>query len=206
MTKLLARPHGRLVCRETPQDKDIRLNGPPFGAGLWFYQLHLAHPGNHKVVDYLQGVIDLSPEATATSGPGLTQVVRYLATDVDDAEEEEIKTWISIWSHALGGPRPNAQQITLSESRNMYVAPQGATGRPGYFLKRRKAQQDLRRPSSGDDGPTQVSLVDSALTKTTSSRAAHKKGLDGCEPEAERAKRVKFSIPSTPHEETCEPI
>lgn len=59
------------------------------------------------MVDYVKGVIDLSPETTSSSGTGLALVARFLATDdhLDDYGEDEHvpTTWVSVWGYALGG-------------------------------------------------------------------------------------------------------
>ncbi|ROW13375.1 hypothetical protein VPNG_05443 [Cytospora leucostoma] len=52
MHQHLARPNGRLVCLEFPTGRHLKDGGPPHSAAFWFYQLHLANPGNEEVIKY----------------------------------------------------------------------------------------------------------------------------------------------------------
>lgn len=117
MVQHLARPHGKLLCQETAFEKDFSQGGPPYGAALWCYQLHLTYPGNDRVIDYVKGVIDLSPETTSTSGPGLTQYVRFRTADLDTGGERDVETWMSIWGPALGGVRLQTMRETPPNDR-----------------------------------------------------------------------------------------
>lgn len=177
------------MCREFPSDKDVICSGPPYSAALWFYQLHLTYPGNDKVVDYVKGVIDLSPETTSTSGTGLKQVARFLAKDMDTTGSRACKRWVSFWGPSLGGVRlgETSQSSEADEPTRTSIEVNIMDGRKKVTLKRRKAHEDLR--DSALDGAASSNSKKSSLS-------SEEDDIYGAETEKKVVKRVKFSIPS----------
>lgn len=117
MCDLLARPHGRLICREHPTGKLAESGGPPYFAPFWCYQLHLAHPGNKRVIDYGRKVLDVSGETVPSSRPGLTMLARFELQAFNGSDNSANgNDWVSIWGFALGQGR--ASDLLPSTSQN----------------------------------------------------------------------------------------
>lgn len=124
MQQLLARPDGRLVCLEFPTGRHLKEGGPPYSAALWFYQLHLTHPGNQEVIRYevekdLKHPVtgeDLGPsqkpyysinmDAGNPFGGGLSMLARFKPRKTHEAGQSEDgkfgRDWVSVWGPSLG--------------------------------------------------------------------------------------------------------
>lgn len=134
MQQLLARPSGRLICLEFPTGKHPSDGGPPHSAAFWFYQLHLANPGNEKIITYGEGmpwvlrnprkdinqsqkdwIINLN--AAASAGPGLAMIMRLKPSVTHESGQSYGGTfgrdWLSVWGHSLGSGLTNT--ATTSE-------------------------------------------------------------------------------------------
>ncbi|PSR87311.1 S-adenosyl-L-methionine-dependent methyltransferase, partial [Coniella lustricola] len=103
MDELLARPHGRLVCLESPSKKPQMAKGPPYCASIWHYTLHLANPGNDQVVNYETKVIETRATDATLRNPGLSllwraasAVAHHGATEESDDRGGE---YLSVWGH-----------------------------------------------------------------------------------------------------------
>lgn len=186
MVDLVARPQGRLLCREIPSYKDVQAGGPFYSAAPWFYHLHLTYPGNDKVVDYVRGVMDLSPETTSTGGTGLVQLARFSAKDVQEFKAgKEMLTWMSIWGPGLGGVvRQTTTRTEQQEAPQMQLQTVVRDGRRKLVLKRRQMQDDQASPSSS-----------TSMYKSKTSPTPETAEQEGGEPDGKVAKRVRFSIP-----------
>lgn len=127
MQQLLARPSGRLICLEFPTGKHPSTGGPPHSAAFWFYQLHLANPGNEQIITYGEGKpsaqqnpgkgIDQSQKdwtinlnAGISAGPGLAMILRYKPGVTHESGQSYQgpfgRDWLSVWGHSLGSGLP----------------------------------------------------------------------------------------------------
>lgn len=112
MSGLLARPCGRLVCHEFPTGKHVSRGGPPFFAALWCYDLHLTYPGNEKVIDYENQVLDVDQGPIPSGCLGLTMLARSMVEDSNTTRMlrggENGRDWVSVWAPTLGGVKRKA--------------------------------------------------------------------------------------------------
>lgn len=123
MQQLLAQPNGRLVCLEFPTGKHPSTGGPPHSAAFWFYQLHLANPGNEQVITYGKekhsaaqdpgqdvGEVTLqewaiNPNAGTSTAPGLAMIARFKPSVTHECGRNYQgpfgRDWVSVWGHSL---------------------------------------------------------------------------------------------------------
>lgn len=126
MQQHLARPNGRLVCLEFPTGRHLKDSGPPYSAAFWFYQLHLANPGNEEVIKYelkkdfkhpytgkdlkytQEQYYTINMEAGNPYGDGLAMLARFKPEQTHKEGQSEDgkfgRDWISVWGPSLGRP------------------------------------------------------------------------------------------------------
>lgn len=120
------------MCLEFPTGRDLKEGGPPYSAAFWFYQLHLTHPGNEKVIKYevkkdfkhpktggdlsfvQKGYYSINTDAGNPYGDGLTMLARFKPKKTHEQGQSEDgkfgRDWISVWGPSLGRPKRDSEK------------------------------------------------------------------------------------------------